>query len=67
MLVSQTYHFEFDHPAEKRWSVIADTARWGIAAVENILRDYYVRERTVSMNGIDTPVSTRQFSASSPA
>jgi class 3 adenylate cyclase len=41
MLISQTYHFEFDHPAEKLWSVVADTARWGEAVG---LPKYQVRE-----------------------
>lgn len=111
MLISQTYHFEFYHPAEKLRSVVADTTLWGVAAhqvielflqsvrlgllesrwdilcprcrvskstvtnlsepaddpaVESIQRDNHVRKRTVTMKGIDTPVSIRQFSPSSP-
>ena len=28
---SRTFHFDFDHPVDKLWSVIADTPRWGEA------------------------------------
>ena len=31
MLVSRTYQFDFPHPADRLWAVVADTARWGEA------------------------------------
>ena len=31
MLVSRTYQFDFAHPADRLWAVVADTARWGEA------------------------------------
>jgi hypothetical protein len=30
--VSRHYHFEFDHPVAKLWSVVSDTPRWGEAS-----------------------------------
>ena len=32
MLVSRTYHFDFDHPVDKLWAVVSDTPRWGEAS-----------------------------------
>lgn len=32
MTVSRHYHFEFDHPVAKLWSVVSDTPRWGEAS-----------------------------------
>jgi class 3 adenylate cyclase len=30
--LSRSYHFEFDHPVDKLWAVVADTPRWGEAS-----------------------------------
>ena len=32
MTVSRQYHFDFDHPVAKLWSVVSDTPRWGEAS-----------------------------------
>jgi len=32
VLVSRTYHFDFDHPVDKLWAVVSDTPRWGEAS-----------------------------------
>ena len=32
MTVLRHYHFEFDHPVAKLWSVVSDTPRWGEAS-----------------------------------
>ena len=32
MIVSRTYHFDFDHPVDKLWAIVADTPRWGEAS-----------------------------------
>lgn len=31
VIVSQHYHFDFDHPIDRLWAVVSDTPRWGEA------------------------------------
>ena len=49
MQVSHTYHFDFDHPVEKLWSVVADTVRWGEPPAELAPEQY--RLRTLEAGG----------------